>query len=305
MSISPAKFQQYKPRKMVDYFNLKDYVVLDVETTGLSPKTEKIIEIAIAKISHGQQVAVFTSLVNPSKTLPTKIVSLTGLTDAMLKNAPSFSDIAADIKQLIDHSIVLAHNATFDLGFLTKALNECGTKTNCQYLDTIKIAKFAYPGLKNYKLETLISELNLADEQLHRAMADVQCTLKLYQLACKKLENPLIQAISTYCSPIEDYHLSYKSNPLKDLRFALLGNFTSSHSALKALIVAAGGMVVDLKNSNIDYLVYGVTEPGSIAPGHEISIKNAITKGQRGEKPTYINEIGLLKLCGVTFFDEE
>lgn len=89
--VSSARFQQYKPSKLIDYFNLKNYVVFDVETTGLSSKTEEIIEIAIAKITNGQQTSTFTSLVNPGKTLPSKIVSLTGLTDEMLKNAPVFS----------------------------------------------------------------------------------------------------------------------------------------------------------------------------------------------------------------------
>ena len=293
--VSSARFQQYKPSKLIDYFNLKNYVVFDVETTGLSSKTEEI----------GQQTSTFTSLVNPGKTLPSKIVSLTGLTDEMLKNAPVFSDIAKDVKQFMDGFIVLAHNATYDLGFLNEAFSKCGIKSNLQYLDTIKVAKLAYPGLKNYKLETLISELNLAEKQLHRAMADVQFTLKLYQLACEKFGNPLVRAISACCSPIEDYHLSYKSEPLKGLRVALLGTLTCSHSAAKDLIIAAGGAVVDSKVSNIDYLVYGVTEPGSITPEHEASIRNAIVYGQKGDKPKYINEIGLLKLCGVTFFDED
>lgn len=299
------KYRQYKPSKLIDNFNIKDYVVLDVETTGLSPKTEEIIEIALAKVANGEPAGKFTSLIKPRKSVPPRIVSLTGLTDAMLENAPSFSDIAKDVEQFIGRSIVLAHNAIFDLSFLSEAFSKCGIKSNFQYLDTIKIAKMAYPNLKNYKLETLISELDLAETQSHRAMDDVQCTLKLYQLACKKLGNPLINAITACCYPVEDYQLSYKSAPLKGFRFALLGKFTFTYSAAKKLISEAGGTVVDLKNPNADYIACGITEPADIASEYEDSIRSSIALRQKGEKNKYINEVDLLRLCGVTFYDEE
>lgn len=303
-SSNSRKYQQYKPSKLIDYFNLKDYVVLDVETTGFSPKTEKIIEIAIAKVTNGEQSDQFTSLVNPGQSLPARIVSLTGLTDSALGNAPTFSDIAKDVNQFIGKSIVLAHNATFDLGFLSEAFSACNISSNFKYLDTIKIAKMAYPGLKDYKLETLISELNLAEKQSHRAMDDVQCTLKLYRLACEKLGNPLVNAIVACCSPIEDYQLSYKCDPLKGLRFALLGNLSFTYSAAKRLISAAGGTVVDLNSPNIDYLVYGFIEPTDTPSKYEVLVDDAIRQGLKKEKPVPINEIHLLALCGVSFYPE-
>lgn len=290
---------------MIDFFNLKDYVILDVETTGFSSKTEKIIEIALQKVANGEPTDKFTSLVNPGKALPARIVALTGITDAMLENAPNFSGIAKDVKQFIGNSIVLAHNAVFDLGFLNEAFRQCGIKSSFQYLDTIKIAKMAYPGLPNYKLETLISKLDLAEKQSHRAMDDVQCTLKLYQSACEKLGNPLVNAIAACCYPIEDYQLSYRSDPLKGLRFALLGKLTFTYSAAKTLISEAGGTVVDLRSPNIDYLVYGFIEPTDINSEYANSIRNAIAHGQKeDEKPKFINEVALLRLCGVTFYDE-
>lgn len=298
------KFQQYSPSRFTDIFNLKDYVVLDVETTGLSQKADKITEIALVKVIDGEQAGQFTSLVNPEKSLSSRIVSLTGLTDDMLKDAPIFSDIAGKVKQFIGSSIILAHNAVFDLGFLSGALTTCGIKHSFRYLDTVRIAKMAYPGLENYKLETLISELNLAEKQSHRAMDDVQCTVKLYQLASERLGNPLISALISCCSPIEDYQLSYKCDPLKGLRFALLGKFTFPHSAAKKLITAAGGTVVDLSSSNIDYLVYGFIEPTDDPFGYEALVDDAIRYGKKHEKPSLINEVHLLGLCGATFYDD-
>lgn len=298
------KYQQYKPSKLTDMFNLNNYVVLDVETTGLSPKTEKIIEISLAKVSDGKLSDQFTSLVNPGKSLPPRIVSLTGLTDAMLKDAPSFPAIAESVQKFIGKSIILAHNAVFDLGFLSEAFRQSGIKSNFQYLDTIKIAKMAYPGFPDYKLETLISKLGLAEKQSHRAMDDVQCTLKLYQLACKKLGDPLVSALIACCSPIEDYQISYKCDPLKGLRLALFGNFTFTYSAAKRLISAAGGTVVSLNDPNADYLVYGFIEPSDIPSKYEILINDTIQQGARNEKPMPINEVHFLKLCGATFYDE-
>jgi len=301
---SSKNYQQYKTPKLTDIFNLKDYVVLDVETTGLSQKTEDIIEIALVKVIDGEMTNQFTSLVKPGKTLSPRIVSLTGLTDSMLEDAPAFSDIAEDVERFIGKSIVLAHNAVFDLGFLSEALTKCGIKHSFQYLDTVKIAKMAYRNLKNYKLETLISELGLAEKQSHRAMDDVRCTLKLYQLACEKFSDPLVSAIDACCYPIGNYQLSYISNPLKGLRFALLGNFTFTYSAAKRLISAASGTLVDLNNPNIDYLVYGFFELTDTPSRYEALIDDAIQHGAKGEKPIPINELGLLKLCGVTFYDE-
>lgn len=298
------KYQPYNPAKFNDIFYLENYVILDVETTGLSPKSEKIIETALIRIDNGEQVSQFTSCVNPGKSLSPRIVSLTGLNDDMLKDAPAFSSIAEKVSRFIGNSVIVAHNAVFDLGFLSEELTRCNVKHRFQYLDTVKIAKMAYPGLNNYKLETLISELNLAEKQSHRAMDDVLCTLKLYELACERLRNPLISSLISYCSPIKDYQLSYRCDPLKGLRFAILGNFTSPQSAIKKLIMAADGTLVSLSNPNIDYLVYGFIEPTDNPSRYETLVDNAIKHGEKCENPVLINEIHLLKFCGVSFYDE-
>lgn len=291
--------KNYKWSKWGDLAKLTDYVVLDVETTGLSHNKDKIIEIAIARISSNSIVDEFHSLVNPERNLSNRVVKLTGITDSDLASAPLFQNIAQQVVDFIGGSVILAHNAPFDAGFLEDALRECGFGSNFTYLDTVRVAKAAYPDLKDHKLETLITELGLAEKQTHRAMDDVHCTIKLFQTICQKYNNPLVAAISACCSPITSYRIDLRDHPLDGLRIALVGTFTFAYSAAKKLITVAGGTLVN-RSSDFDYLVYGFLDP--LEYDGEFESLSALIKTHQ-QAGTAINEVGLFKLCGVTFYD--
>lgn len=297
------QYEKYKWTKWSDLHKLNSYVVLDTETTGLSPDKEKIIEIAIAKISDGAVVDKYESLVNPGKNLSARITKLTGLTDADLADAPQFSAIAKQIVDFIGNNVVLAHNAPFDLTFLCNEFSACGLTPHFVYLDTVQVAKKAYPDLKNHKLETLIAELNLADKQTHRAMDDVLCTLRLFEMVCERYCSPLVDAISGCCTPISDYRIQVKETPLAGLRIALVGTFTFTYSAAKKLITVAGGKVVNMFDTDADYLVYGFIDPIEAPPEHEQQLEAVRLNHQNGGKTKPINEVAFLKLCGVSFYD--
>lgn len=296
-------YRKYKWEKWRDLYKLKNYVVLDTETTGLSYETEEIIEIAIAKVCDGELVDEFSSLVNPGKKLSARITKITGITDSDLADAPSFREIAQQIVDFIGASVILAHNASFDLNFLCRALDQCKISYSFECLDTVQVAKKAYPGFENHKLETLIHKLGLADSQTHRAMDDVRCTLKLFQGICEKYNNPLVEAISSCCSPISDYRLVVREAPLKDLRIALIGTFTFPYSAAKKLIAAAGGLVVNANAPDADYLVHGYIDPLEYPTESETLLKLTSAPRVPGSKPILINEVALLTLCGVSFYD--
>lgn len=159
----------------------KQYVVLDVETTGFSPKDDRIIEIAAVKCSNDQIIDKLQLFVNPEKPLPDKITNITGITEADLCGAPIFADVAESLISFIDDLPVVAHNARFDAEFIDAALERCGLVYAFECIDTLSMSRDAFPRFENYKLSTLIDALELSDEpQKHRAMSDVEATHRLY-----------------------------------------------------------------------------------------------------------------------------
>ncbi len=164
------------------------WVVLDVETTGLHPESDRIIEFAARRYREGVIESEYSTLVFPDQRLPEAIKGLTGITDKELLKAPRFGEIASRIAEFIASYPVVAHNAKFDSEFLVNECARAGVVLNVNYIDTVRMARRAFPGLENYKLNTLIRELNLLDhEQDHRAMSDVTATARLYLLCREKI----------------------------------------------------------------------------------------------------------------------
>ena len=165
--------------------NAMNYVVLDVETTGLNPDSDKIIEIGMIKVIGGMISDEYETLVYPGRKLDPKITEITGLTNSDLQSGKAYSTMATEVASFIGDLPIVAHNSKFDAGFVSNAFAGIGLDTTVRHIDTIKIAKKAHPELGKYKLEYLIKELNLSDsEQTHRAMDDARCTLRLYE-KCK------------------------------------------------------------------------------------------------------------------------
>lgn len=302
MANKEKNYDRYQWSKWADLRKLKDFVVLDIETTGLSCEKAEIIEVAIARVTGGEVQDEYSKLVNPGVKLPTRISNLTGITDDDLLSAPTLPEIAKEVADLINGKIVLGHNVTFDLAFIQTALDRLGISFSCTYLDTVQVARKAYPEMKDHKLETLICSLNLSDCQTHRALDDVHCTLKLFQGAVDKYANPLVDAITACCNPMTEYSISLKQMPLHGLRFALIGSFTFSYSDAKKLITAAGGTISTAADATLDYLVFGFMEPYEYTPEYETILTCIRNKQQTPFK--VINEVALLKLCGVKFNSE-
>lgn len=167
-----------------------EFVVFDIETTGLSPVTEAITEIGAVKIKDGQIVDSFNKFVNPGKPIPQKIVELTGITDAMVKDAPPISTVLPEFYEFIGDASLVAHNAGFDTSFIKNAAKENGMNFQFCYLDTLEIARSLVNGVKNYKLDTLTKHFNVKLENHHRACDDALATgqvfLKLLEILKSK-----------------------------------------------------------------------------------------------------------------------
>ncbi len=169
------------------------YAIIDIETTGGNARFEKITEIAIF-IHDGEKVVhEYSTLINPGKYLPPFITQLTGITNEMLADAPSFFEVAKEIVQLTEGKTIVAHNAHFDYGFIREEFKSLGYNYNRSLLCTVKLARKLIPGFRSYSLGTLCQQLGIANEARHRAAGDALATAKLFDLLLAKNHSNIIE----------------------------------------------------------------------------------------------------------------
>ncbi|GAA0298492.1 DNA polymerase-3 subunit alpha (Gram-positive type) [Gracilibacillus halotolerans] len=159
--------------------SLKDatYVVFDVETTGLSAIYDTIIELAAVKIKDGEIIDRFESFANPHHPLSETTINLTGITDDMVENAPEVEEVLRDFHEWMADDILVAHNAEFDMGFINTGFKKIGlSEAKNPVIDTLELARFLLPELKNHRLNTLCKRLDIELTQHHRAIYDAEAT---------------------------------------------------------------------------------------------------------------------------------
>ncbi|WP_277584198.1 PolC-type DNA polymerase III [Psychrobacillus antarcticus] len=153
------------------------YIVFDVETTGLSATYDKIIELAAVKMQNGNIIDRFERFVNPHHALSATTIELTGITDEMVRNAPEIEQVIKDFYEFIGDGIIVAHNASFDMGFLYEGYRRTGIDYfNHPVIDTLELARFLHPEMKSHRLGTLTKKFNIELTQAHRAIFDCEAT---------------------------------------------------------------------------------------------------------------------------------
>ncbi|MGE7664975.1 PolC-type DNA polymerase III [Ureibacillus composti] len=156
------------------------FVVFDVETTGLSTAYDTIIELAAVKIKEGKVIDKFERFSNPHRPLSAKIIELTHITDDMLQDAPEVDQVVTEFRDFIGDSIVVAHNASFDIGFLYTAYEKAGIQGVIHpVIDTLELSRFLNPTLKSHRLNTLCKKYGIELTQHHRAIYDTEATGEL------------------------------------------------------------------------------------------------------------------------------
>lgn len=165
------------------------YVVFDVETTGLSAVYDSIIELAAVKIKDGNVIDKFESFSNPHHPLSATTIELTGITDDMVKDAPEIEDVIKRFHDWIGDSILVAHNASFDMGFLYVGYKKCGLQDTIHpVIDTLELARFLHPEMKNHRLNSLAKKFNIDLTQHHRAIYDCEATGYLLLILLKEAD---------------------------------------------------------------------------------------------------------------------
>ena len=177
----------------------REYVAFDLETTGLSSQKDEIIEIGAVRMQGGKELERFQTFVNPRRRLEQKIVELTGITDAMLADAPSIETVLPEFLEFVGDRVLVAHNADFDTGFIREACRKQGLSYGFTSVDTLILSQNLLPHLNKFKLDVVSNALSLPDFNHHRAGDDaVTCGLIFHKLTDKlrELELSRLQEIN-------------------------------------------------------------------------------------------------------------
>lgn len=191
------------PDRLTSVINPKDqtvddtiYSVLDIETTGISKLTEKITEFGVIKIKNGEIIDQFECLVNPEKEIPEKVVEITNISNDMVKDAETIDKVLPRVLEFVKDTVIVAHNATFDIGFIKYNAEQLGLEFNPTYIDSLPLAKELFPHFKKFKLGIIAENLDIKVDVAHRALADVETLVKVFNVMCKMLKEKGVTHLS-------------------------------------------------------------------------------------------------------------
>lgn len=165
------------------------FICFDIETTGLSAARDKITEIGAVKVENGVITDTFSTFANPEMPIPQKITQLTGITDDMVKDAPSQSEAVGAFLEFAGDNVLVAHNAPFDTSFIAKACEDMGSEYNYTSIDTVAISRAILTDIKNCKLDTVAKFLRLGDFNHHRATDDAEMLARIFINLCQRLKD--------------------------------------------------------------------------------------------------------------------
>jgi DNA polymerase-3 subunit epsilon len=221
------------------------YAIIDIETTGLSPKSEKITEIAVVVFDGFNILKQFHSLINPEKYIPPNIRRLTGITNEMVQDAPKFWEIAKELVLLTEGKTFVAHNVNFDYNFIRHEFKELGYNFTRDKLCTVKLSRKILPGKKSYSLGKICKEIGVSISDRHRALGDALATTELLRhlLSIQSSSTPSVNKSFANYSLIENlpektgvYYFHNHENEViyigksKDIKNRVKGHFNNFNS---------------------------------------------------------------------------
>lgn len=256
------------------------YAIIDIETTGGSAVYERITEIAVFIYDGEKVVDQFTSLVNPGRPIPYFITKLTGISDLMVENAPSFEQLATKIDQITKGCFFVAHNVSFDYNFVKEEFRRTGVNFERRTLCTVRLSRKLIPGKRSYSLGNLCQEIGINVKDRHRASGDAMATVKLFALLLtadpslanqvfQKLPNGMTQQLMDRLPESTGIYYFYDEN--NDLIY--IGKSINIHEkVLSHFYNQCGKKALELKNKiyNIDFELTGSDLIAQLKESHEI-----------------------------------
>lgn len=246
--------------------NRKDYVALDIETTGLDPAKDKIIELAAIRIVNGAVVEKFSALVNPGERITGFITGLTGITNEMLRTAGTIEEILPDFLDFVKDSVVLGQNVRFDISFLGENCRRLyGTCFSNDYLDTLRISRMLFKEYRHHTLQDQVTRFGIGESVEHRALADAEQTYRCYEYMMNYMQQNQLDFDQKYRQkrelrakdilPTAEIDIS---SPCYEKTFVFTGtlNRLSREQAMQH-VVNGGGCVKDSVSKSVQYLVLG------------------------------------------------
>lgn len=244
------------------------YVILDLETTGLDPAWESIIEFAGIKYVDGQAIEEYETLINPEVEVDDFITRLTGITNDMLAGAPTAAEVMPTIREFIGDSVILAHNANFDVNFLYDAFErEMGVPLANDFVDTMRISRRLYPDEAHHRLRDLVERFSIGDGVGHRAMGDVRQTQACYErmkadVAAGRAELSALNYSRSHGVRAKDITAKSEAfredSPVFGRTFCFTGTLKHAKRAeAMQAVVDCGGKCADGVRADVDYLVIG------------------------------------------------
>ena len=274
--------------------NKASYVVFDFETTGLSARYDKIIEFGAVRITHGSISERIDLFVNPERKIPQKIVNITKITDDMVKDAPTIKEALPKILEFIGDSILVTHNASFDIAFLNQALIDLGQEPiKNGVVDTLALSRYAFPESRSHTLGALCRRLDVIydEDKAHRAHEDAYFLSEVWQALLVQLTK-------------ENLHLKHSELSKLELKKESIVHLRPKH------VIALAKNLDGLKDlyrlvsiSNIDYLAKLPLIPRRIINEYRsnLLIGSACFNGEVFETARYYNEDRLKEIC--SFYD--
>lgn len=263
-----ATVREHKGKSLLQFPD--NFIVVDLETTGLDPKYNAIIEISALKIRDNQVVDTFDTLVNPCCEIGSFISELTGITDEMLADAPNIRDVLPVFYEFIGNDILMGHNVHFDVNFLYDNVEFfLGENLSNNFVDTMRLAKRLMKELEHHRLIDVASAFNIVVENAHRALADCYTTLMCYYKLRERVneeyhnEDEFIVKCGSYCKCNFKELLAHSTkfditHPLyaKNCVFTgVLEKMTRTEAA--QIVIDSGGIIQSTVSKKTNYLILG------------------------------------------------
>lgn len=243
--------REFKGHNMLDF--PESYVVVDVETTGLDPSRDKLIEVAALKVQDSKVVDSFSSLINPGVPVSDFIAELTGITNEQLENAPLAGDVLNELSAFIGYDVLVGHNVNFDINFLyDNFMRYLNKPLSNNFVDTLRLSKKYFKNAPSYKLSLLAKHLNINIEVSHRALDDCETTNRLYTKLLEASKRPLDIEQKLLDSLTFD-----ESNPFFKKRIVVKGiPQLYSYAFMKEVAKKCSAKMSDVFYSSWDYIVF-------------------------------------------------